>query len=709
MRSLIPLTALVCLAAPAMAKPAPNPFFTPWKTPFAVPPFEAIKAEHFLPAFEEGMKRQKAEIAAITKNPAKPTFKNTVAALDDSGELLGRVGNVFGLLSSAETTEALQAVEAKVRPMLAGHADDIFLNETLFQRVKAVYNQRAALKLNPEEATLLEKTYRRFLRGGAELQGAKKDRLRAVNAELQSLIVKFGDNLLKETNAYQLVVADKAQLAGLPEDQLHAAAEVAKKAGLDGKWVFTLKAPSIWPFLQSAENRSLRQQILTAYATRCDKGGETDNKAVFAKLAALRVEKAQLLGYKTWGHYVLDENMAKTPDKAYALLEQTWKPSLALAKREAADLQAMMDKETTGAERLPEGGAPGTARIKLEPWDWRFYSEKVKKAKFDLDEEALKPYFPIDRVREGAFTLAHKLYGITFTERQDLPKYHPEIHTFEVKEKNGKHLGVLYMDFHPRPGKRGGAWCSSLQEQWIKNGKFVAPVVYNVSNFARPAGNAPALLTPDEAETLFHEFGHALHALFSSCRFRGSGNVAQDFVELPSQVMENWVFEPEMLKLYAKHYQTGEVIPEALVQKLKKAGTFNQGFAWTEKLAASFLDMDWHTLTDATLQDATAFEKASLAKWGLIPEILPRYRTPYFAHAADEYAAGYYSYTWSEVLDSDAFQAFKEKGDLFHPATAKAFRKLLSKGGSEDPAAIYREFRGRDPKVEALLEKRGLK
>jgi len=447
--------------------------------------------------------------------------------------------------------------------------------------------------------------------------------------------------------------------------------------------------------LQSAENRELRRQILTAYSTRCDKGGDTDNKAIFAKLASLRVEKSQLMGFKNWGGFVLDENMAKTPENAYQLMEQLWKPSLKVAKQEVADLQAMIDSEKGG--------------FKLEPWDWRFYSEKVKKAKYDLDEEAMKPYFPLEGVRKGAFALAGKLYGITFTERKDLPVYHPEAQAFEVKEKSGKHIGILYMDFHPRPGKRGGAWCSNLQEQWIQNGKFIAPILYNVSNYSRPAGDVPALLTPDEAETLFHEFGHAIHGLFSNCRFRGSGYVAQDFVELPSQVMENWVFEPEMLKLYAKHYKTGEVIPDALVQKLKKAGNFNIGFAWTEKLAASFLDMDWHTLTDAKPMDATAFEKASLGKWGLIPEILPRYRTTYFAHAADEYSAGYYSYTWSEVLDSDAFQAFKETGNLFDPATAKAFRKMLSKGGSEDPAANYREFRGRDPKVEALIEKRGLK
>ena len=698
MRSLIPLTALVCLSIPAMAaKPAPaaNPFFTPWKTPFAVPPFGQIKTEHFMPALEEGMKRQKLEIGAIVKNPAKATFKNTVAALDDSGLLLGKVYSVFGLLTGAETNDALQALEAKVGPMLAAHQDDIYLNEGLFQRVKAVYDHRASQKLNAEETMLLEKTYRRFVRGGANLEAAQKDRLRAINGELSSLKIKFSENLLKETNAYRLVVDKKADLAGLPEGQIIAAAEAAKGAGLEGKWVFTLKAPSIWPFLQSAENRDLRRQILTAYATRCDKGGETDNKAIFAKLASLRVEKAQLMGYKNWGEFVLAENMAKTPANAYKLLEQLWTPALKVARQEAADLQAMIDAEKDG--------------FKLEPSDWRFYSEKVKKAKYSLDEEALKPYFPLEGVRNGAFTLAGKLYGVTFKERKDLPVYHPEVQAFELKEKDGKHLGILYMDFHPRPGQRGGAWMSTIQEQWIQNGKFISPIIYNVSNYARPAGDVPALLTPDEAETLFHEFGHAMHFMVANCRFRGSGNVAQDFVELPSQIMENWVFEPEMLKLYAKHYKTGEVIPQELVQKLKKAANFNAGFGWTERLAASFLDMDWHTLTDAKVLDATAFETARMAKWGLIPEILPRYRTPYFAHAADEYSAGYYSYTWSEVLDSDAFQAFKETGNLFDPKTAKAFRKLLSKGGSEDPAALYREFRGRDPKVEALLEMGGLK
>ena len=676
--------------------PTSNPLLAEWKTPFGVPPFGQIRSEDFMPAFEAAIRLHDAQVAAIVKDTNPPAFDNTVAALDDSGEALARVNSVFGLLTGAETNDRLQAIEAKVEPMLAAHNDDIYLNQALFKRVKAVYDGRDTLRLDTEQATLLRNVYRRFERGGANLDSAQQERLRGINRELSTLIVKFSNNLLEQTNAFKLVVDSKEQLAGLPGDQLAAAATVATGAGLAGKWVFTLKAPSIWPFLQSCSNRGLRQQILTAYANRCDRTGETDNTVVFAKIAKLRVEKAQLLGYKTWADFVLDEYMARNPGNVYQLLEQLWKPALARAKEEAAEMQAMVDREKGG--------------FNLEPWDWRYYSEKVKRAKYDLDDEVIKPYLPIDEVREGAFTLANKLYGITLKGLRDLPVYNPEVKTFEVKEKDGKFVGILYMDFYPRPGKRGGAWCSTIRDQWIREGRFVTPIVYSVFNFTRPTGDTPALLTRDEAETLFHEFGHALHSLFSNCRFRGSSfYIAQDFVELPSQVMENWVFEPQLLRLYARHYKTGEVMPEALVARIRKAMTFNQGFEMTEYLAASFLDMDWHTMTEPKLEDADAFEKASMAKWGLIPQILPRYRTPYFAHAADEYSAGYYSYTWSAVLDSDAFQAFKEKGDLFDQATAAAFRHLLSKGGGEDPAVLFRQFRGRGPKVDALLIKRGLK
>jgi peptidyl-dipeptidase Dcp len=675
--------------------PTTNPLLTEWKTPFGVPPFGQIKPDDFMPAFEEAIRQHNAQVIAIVEDTNPPAFDNTVAALDDSGEALARVNSVFGLLTGAETNDRLQAIEARVEPMLAAHNDDIYLNESLFKRVKAVYDGRDSLKLGTEQATLLRNVYRRFVRGGANLTPAQKDRLRDINRELSTLIVKFSNNLLEQTNAYKLVLDSKDQLAGLPGDHLEAAAAVASEAGLPGKWVFTLKAPSIWPFLQRSSNRDLRKQILTAYANRCDKTGETDNTVVFATIAKLRVEKAQLLGYKTWANFILDEYMAKNPENVYQLLEQLWTPALARAKQEAADMQAMIDREKGG--------------FNLEPWDWRYYSERVKRAKYDLDDEAIKPYLPIDEVREGAFTLANRLYGITLAELTNIPVYNPEVKAFEVREKDGKFIGILYLDFYPRPGKRGGAWCSTIRDQWIREGRFVTPIVYSVFNFTRPTGDAPALLTRDEAETLFHEFGHALHSLFSDCRFRGSSYyVAQDFVELPSQVMENWVFEPQLLKLYARHYKTGEVMPDALVARIRKAMTFNQGFEMTEYLAASFLDMDWHTMTEPKLEDADAFEKASMARWGLIPQILPRYRTPYFAHAADEYSAGYYSYTWSAVLDSDAFLAFKEKGDLFDPESAAAFRHLLSKSGGEDPAVLFRQFRGRDPKVDALLIKRGL-
>jgi peptidyl-dipeptidase Dcp len=661
-----------------------------------VPPFAEIREDHFLPAFREGMARQKAEVALIADAKEAPTFANTILALDLSGQFMDRVGSVFFNLTGAETNPKLQAVNREVMPLMAAHRDDINLNAKLFQRVKAVWDARATLKLAPDQARLLERTYKGFVRAGAALTADQQTRMRAINAEQSKLGVDFGDRLLKATKAFQLVVEKPTDLAGLPEGTRMAAAAAAKKAGKDGQWLFTLDGPSIWPFLEYAQNRELRKRILTGYLERCNQGGDTDTNAIVAKVAALRVEKAQLLGYRTWADYVLEENMAKDPKGVYGLLEQIWKPALEVARKERAELQAMMAKDLPGQ--------------KLEPWDWRYYAEKVKQAKYDFDEESVKPYFAIDAVRQGAFTLAGRLYGITFTELKDMPAYQKDVRCFEVKEQDGRHLGLIYVDYHPRPGKRGGAWMSSYRQAWVKDGRQVDPVVVNVCNFTAPAGDRPALLTSDEVRTLFHEFGHGLHGLFYKGRYRGTAGTPRDFVELPSQVMENWSMEPEMLKLYAKHYKTGEVIPDALVAKMKKAATFGQGFATVEYMAASLLDMDWHTLTTTKPQDTAAFEKTSLAKWGLIAEIPPRYRSPYFNHIMGGYAAGYYSYIWSAVLDSDAFQAFKEKGNLFDPATAAKFRaEVLSKGGTEDPALLYRRFRGRDPKVGPLLEKRGLK
>ena len=676
--------------------PAANPFFTPWKTPFGVPPFAEIKENHFLPAFREGIARQRAEVAAILQVQAAPTFENTILALELSGQFLEQVSSVFGNLSGAETTAALQAVNREVRPLLAAHHDDIQLNAKLYQRVKAVWDLRSGLKLAPDQARLLERTYKGFVRAGAALTPEQQARMRAINAAQSKLGVDFGDRLLKATKAFRLVVEKATDLAGLPEGTRLAAAAAAKQAGLEGKWLFTLDGPSIWPFLEYAEDRDLRRQLLTGYLERCNQGGDTDTNAIVGQVAALRAEKAQLLGYETWADYVLEENMAKTPKGVYGLLDQIWKPALEVAKRERAELQAMMAKDSPGQ--------------KLEAWDWRFYAEKVKQAKYDFNEEAVKPYFALDTVRQGAFTLAGKLYGITFTEVKGVPVYQKDVRCFEVKEQDGRHLGLIYVDYHPRPGKRGGAWMSNYRSAWVQDGKQVDPVVVNVCNFTPPAGDRPALLTTDEVRTLFHEFGHGLHGLFYKGRYRGTAGTPRDFVELPSQVMENWSMEPEMLKLYAKHYQTGAVIPEVLVAKMKKAGTFGQGFATVEYMAASLLDLDWHMLTDTKPQDTAAFEKASLAKWALLAEIPPRYRSPFFSHIMGGYAAGYYSYIWSAVLDSDAFQAFKEKGDLFDAATAAKFRaEVLSKGGTEDPALLYQRFRGRDPRVEPLLVKRGLK
>ena len=681
-------------AAPAAAA---NPFFAEWTTPFGVPPFAEIRVEHYLPAFKEGIARTRAEVAAIAKNPQPPTFANTVAALDGAGEFLDRVEAVFYGQLSAESSPGLQAVAKEAAPRLAALNDDINLDAALFARVKAVWEKRGALGLTAEQEKLVDERYQEFVRGGANLDAAGQQRLRAINKELSLEGLKFGDDVLRETNAYRLVIDRPADLAGLPPGVVSAAAAAAKTAKLDGKWVFTLQAPSIWPFLQYADNRELRRQILTAYTTRCDRGDASDNKAVLAKLAALRFEKAKLLGFATWANFVLDRNMAKTPEKVYGLLDQLWTPALVVAGREAADLQAAV--------------AADGKQFKLEPWDWRYYSEKVKKARYDFDEEALRPYFKLENVRDGAFYVANRLYGITFTERHDIPRYHPEVRTFEVKDADGSFLGVFMTDYHPRPGKRGGAWSGRYRGQWFKDGKDIRPIVVNVCNFSRPAGDAPALLSLEEAETLFHEFGHGLHSLLSRVHYHGVARVPRDFVELPSQIMENWVLEPEVLKVYAKHWKTGEVIPAELVAKVDRARKFNQGFATVEYLAASYLDMDWHTIADATPRDATAFENAAMAKIHMPPEIVVRYRSPYFSHIfgpGGGYSAGYYSYIWAEVLVADAFQAFAEKG-IFDQATARSFRaNILERPGTGDVMAAYVRFRGHEPSVQPLLVKRGL-
>jgi peptidyl-dipeptidase Dcp len=683
----------------ALAHPSPNvsnPFFQRWDTPFAVPPFDRIRPEHYLPAFQAGIRRHGDEIRDILKTRSLPTFHNTVEALDDSGELLDRVNRVFSAMVEADSNSELQAVALAVGPLLSGHLDDIYQNQALFRRVQAVCERQEALA--PEGRTLLEKTWRSFLRGGAALPPARQVRLRELNAELALLSLKFEQNLLSETNAFRLVVDRPGDLEGLSAGEVEAAAEAAKMCDLEGRWVFNLHAPSLWPFLEHASNRELRRRMLQAYSSRCDRGNAQDNNSLAARITALRAEKARLLGFPTYADYALEESMARTPANAYRLLEQVWKPALRRAAQEKADLQACMDQDLPGA--------------RLEPWDWRYYAERVRESRYGLDAQALLPYFPLEQVREGAFRTANRLFGITFNLRRDLPAYHPEVFTYLVQDRDGSFLGIYYADYHPRPGKRGGAWMECFRRQWVRHGKDVRPLVFNVTNFPRPVGDAPALLNLEEVRTLFHEFGHAVHGLLSRCRYRSQSGTATalDFSELPSQIMENWATEPEVMAQFARHYRTGTPLPAEWAARIQESLAFNQGFGTIECLAAAFLDLDWHTLKDPGPVDAAAFERACLSRIGLLPQVPVRHRTPYFAHSmGGEYAAGYYGYLWSAVLGADAFQAFKEQGDLFDPATARSFRlHILEKGGSEDPLELYRRFRGRDPSVVPLLRKRGL-
>jgi len=675
-----------------------NPFFSEFDTPFGVPPFEQIKLEHYMPAFEEGMKQQAAEIDAITANTEPPTFANTVEALERSGEMLTRVSNVFFSLNSSLTSDTMQAMAQEIAPKLSKHGDDILMNEKLFQRVKDVYATKDDPGLTTEQRRLLDEAYKSFVRNGANLDKEKQAKLRQINEELSVATLKFGENILKENNRFELVIEKKKDLAGLPDNAVAAAAEAAKERGHEGKWVFTLHKPSLIPFLQYSSKRELREKMFKAYDHRGDNNNDLDNKELVTKIARLRLERAQLLGYKTHADYVLEENMAKTPDKVYAFLDRVWAPALKRAKAEADDMQKMIDKE--GRE------------FKLQPWDWWYYAEKVKKAKYDLDEEMLRPYFQLENVRQGAFDVASKLYGITFVELSGVPKYHEDVRVFEVKDSDGSHIGLLYVDYFPRESKEGGAWMGAYKDEYMKAGKRIAPIIVNCGNFSKPTADTPALLSWDEVTTLFHEFGHGLQGLLTNCTYESlSGtNVATDFVELCSQIMENWASEPEVLKSYAKHYKTGEPMPDELIAKIRNARLFNQGFATTEYLAASILDMDWYTLTEAKTIDPIEFENKTFARIGLIPEIVSRYRSPYFNHVfGDGYSAGYYSYIWAEVLDADAFQAFKENG-LFDRKTAQAFRdNVLAAGNTEDPMTLYKRFRGAEPTIDPFLERRGLK
>lgn len=677
---------------------ANNPFMQEWDTPFNVPPFDKIDTSDYIPAFEEGMRQQNAEIDSIINNSEDPTFENTILAMENSGQLLNKVSAVFFNLAECLNNPTMEAIAEEIYPKLSAHSDNISMNPKLFERVKYVYDRKDTRKYTPEEYRLLEETYKGFVRGGANVPAEKQARFKAINEQLSLLTLKFGNNVLKATNDYKLVVDDVAKLEGMPEDQLAAALEAGNADdATKGKYVFTIHLPSMEPFLMNCKDRELRHELWTAYSTRCT-SGETDNTKIIDTILNLRLERAQILGFDTHAAYTLDDCMAKTPEKVFELLMQVWNPAIAKAKEEAAEYQKMIQKEGND--------------FKLEPWDWRYYSEQLRKEKYDLNDDIIRPYLSLDNVREGVFTVANKLYGITFKENKNLPVYHPEVVAYEVQENN-KTIAILYMDFFPRESKRSGAWMTNFREQYIdENGKNVIPVVSLVFNFTKPTGDKPSLLNFDETETFFHEFGHGLHSIFSKCRFRSlSGtNVSRDFVELPSQIMENWASQPEVLRMYAKHYKTGEVIPEELIQKIEAAGTYGQGFINTELIAASWLDMYMHNLPTHVNIQLPEFEDQALAKIDLIPEIISRYRAPYFQHIfSGGYSAGYYSYTWAAVLDSDAFEAFKEKG-LFDQETAKAFRtNVLEKGNTADPMKLYVNFRGKEPSIEPLLKNRGLK
>ncbi|GHU60483.1 dipeptidyl carboxypeptidase II [Bacteroidia bacterium] len=676
-----------------------NPFFTEWTTPFGVPPFDKIKTEHYKPATDRGLEIHRAEIGAIANNNEVATFENTILPLEHSGDLLNKVSYVFYNVVEADGTPEMLALQAEYAPILAAHADEIYMNEKLFARVKSVYEKRTDAKLDNDDVKLVEYYYKNFVRGGTNLEPAKKEELKKVNEQLSKLTTEFGQRLLANNNKFVLVIDNKNELAGLPESSIAAAAELAKDKGQEGKWMFNTSKPSWIPFMNFADNRSLREKMYKGYVNRGNNGDENDTKDIIAQIAVLRTQRANLLGYRTWADYIISDNMAKTADAAYQLIAEVAKKTIPYAKAEAAELQKM-------ATKLGH-------KITLEPWDWWYYTEKLRKEKFDLDDGMVRPYLSIENVRKGAFDLANHLYGIRFEELKGMPTYNKECICYEVKRADGSHLAVIYFDYFPRASKRAGAWMTGLREEYYTNGRRVAPIIMNVCNFTPPSGETPSLLSIDEVETLFHEFGHALQGMFANTKYRSTSgtNVSRDYVELPSQIMENWTMHPEYIKTYAKHYKTGEVIPNDLVKKLVASSRFNQGFVTLELMAASILDLDWHTIADTNKRNAVEFEAASMKKMGLIKEILPRYSSWYFNHIWGDalgYSAGYYGYTWSAVYDADAFAAFEETGNILNKEVATRFMEnVLSLGASVDADVLYRKFRGKDATPHAFYKRKG--
>ena len=704
MKTITVVVAAACFSLAAGAQTAEaneqasnNPLLEEWDTPFGVPPFDRIESEHYLPAIRVGMEEQSAEIEAIVANSENATFENTIEALERSGGTLAKISVVFSAVDGANGDEITRETASTLAPERAAHRDDIVLNEALFNRVDTVYERREDLDLNAEQRRLLDETYKQFVRAGANLSDDAQARLREINAELASLSQTFGENLLAETNDFELLVTDRADLGDLSASLIALAADEAKRRGHECEcWAFTLHRPSINPFLQYSPNRDMRRTLFNGYAMRGDNDNDADNKSTLAKTVQLRAERSALMGYDNHAHFVQSDAMAESPDNVYMLLDQIWQPALRVSKQERADLQKMMRAEGIDDQ--------------LRGWDWRYYTEKVRKAKYDLDEDSLRPYFEVNAVRDGVFALSTKLFGLQFKRRTDITTWHPDQQVFEVLEADGSHLGIVYMDFFARESKRGGAWMNAIRTQSKLDGD-VTPIVTNNFNFPAPSDDSPSLISMTNAETLFHEFGHALHGLFSDVTYASLAgtNTPRDFVEFPSQVMENWMKEPEVLRLFASHYETGEPIPQEIIDKITASAKFDQGFKTVEFIAAAYLDMSYHVLDSTEAIEPRGFENSAMTDIGLINEIIPRYRSGYFAHIfAGGYSASYYGYIWSEVIDADAFQAFKETS-LFDAGTAARYRtEILSKGGTRSGADMYRSFRGRDPKIEPLLERRGL-
>lgn len=675
-----------------------NPFLQPYTTTYEIPPFQSISYDDYLPALKQGIEQSNAQIKAIVDNPETPTFENTILAYEKAGDILNRVSYVFFALDESNSSPEMVKIAEDFYPMTTRHSDEVSMNEALFKRVKYLFDHRD--NLEPDQKRAVEQMYKNFTRNGALLSPADKEKLKALNSELADLYLKFNKNLLNATNAFEIVVSDRSELSGLPASSIAVAADEAKARGLgEGKWVFTLHAPSRLPLLQYADNRALREKMYRGYTSLASEG-EYDNRPIINKVLQARTKKAHLLGFKDYGSYMTDNVMAKTVDNAENLLKQIWGPAVDKVKEEVAEMQAVVDAENGG--------------FKIEPWDYYYYAEKVRQKKYDLDESKVREYFAVDSVRNGIFTMAGQLYGVKFTEMPDAPKYYPEVKVYDVTDSaTGEHVAVFMTDYFPRASKRQGAWMSEFKGSWIdEDGKASRPIIYNVGNFTKPTADTPSLLTLDEVETMFHEFGHGLHGMLSRARYRSQSgtNVDRDFVELPSQIHEHWALEPELLKQYAHHYKTGETIPDELIAKLEASSTHNQGFATAELAGAALLDLQYGKLNVDEDIDISAFEQKVARELGMPAELTFRYRSPYFKHifGSDGYASGYYTYLWAEVLDTDGFELFKERG-VFDAATAKAFKEnILEKGGSVDPMELYINFRGAAPSVDALLRNRGL-